>query len=359
MKVQEIFVEAENVSSTNVDFFVQHVNEKQAIRFKNTIEKINNALIADEITNPEFQDAKYVINITFELSFNNAFKEKYMYGGKWETLPKDVYEQLSYVFPGLHTIKSLEKKVAKIKSKHPAVDDIKKFINAANPIVTAMSYLKTKIVKKVRADVEKEEKEIKHREKLASHSDVKRIKELLTQITKNVYEDAIDANKKWLYLVANYVIKKVKENPKESKMTLFAKDPFGYHVASLVLDRGKPKNNYSNILDNEAKKMTDKMMNRFISKNTSKLSEIVVRKNNMKDVTLIDANTSKGTVEGTLKFNFKDKSEFIVHNKVVHSYSKYNTPFYRVPTTFHSVKMPDGSNMKQPSESKMIDVFAA
>ena len=79
----------------------------------------------------------------------------------------------------------------------------------------------------------------------------------------------------------------------------------------------------------------------------------------MQTVKLINASTSRGTVEGTIAFEFNDGSSFTVRNKVVMSYSKYNTPFYRYPTTFHNVKMPDGSTMSQPSEERMLDIFTA
>lgn len=361
MKIQELILEgALNVSPADTNYFVRNSSERLAMFFQKAIDTVNAALDADEIINPEYQSIKGTINRAFDETLSNVFNKPFLHAGAWESLPADVYEQLGYLRPELHTIGSVEKKLAKIKSKHPGVDVVKEFVLHAKPIAQAMAYLKTKVVKKVRAAVEKEEKETKYREKIASHADVKLIRETLTQITKNVYDDALKANKKWLRVLAERVIKTCTEHPKDSKMKLFARDPFGYHIAYLIIDYNMSVlPNHLTLLDKEAKKITDDMMEHFINKNTSKLSEIVAKKNNMQTVKLVDASTSRGTVEGTINFEFSDGSSFTVRNKVVMSYSKYNTPFYRYPTTFHNVKMPDGSTMSQPSEERMLDVFTA
>ncbi|MEM4258062.1 MAG: hypothetical protein QXL17_02780 [Candidatus Thermoplasmatota archaeon] len=360
LEILEIIIEAPmSISQDDIDYFSKHLDERKRMYFSNAIEKLNKALAADEIINPEFQWLKRTLNDVLDETMKRTVAEPFFYAGKYESLPGDIKEHLWYIHPELHTIISLEKKLAKIKSKHDVVDTIKKFIVHAKPLAAAMAYLKTKVVKKVRDEVKREEKETKYREKIASHDDVKRIKELLTQITQKVYSDALEANKKWLHRVGENVLNKIKENPKESKMRLFVKDPIGYQIAVIILDSDmKAKSNYKELLDKEAKKITDDMMNNFIDKNTGKLSEIITKKNNMKSATVVSADSSRGTVEGTLSFEFKDGSSFTVNNKVVMSYSKYHKPFYRFPTTFHNVTFPDGSIMKQPSENKMIDEFA-
>ena len=100
------------------------------------------------------------------------------------------------------------------------------------------------------------------------------------------------------------------------------------------------------------------MIDNFVHKNTQKLAEILTKKNNLKSVTLRGADTSRGTIEGTLGLDFNDNSSFIVHSKLVFSYSVHGKPFSRYPTTFHSVVFPDGTKMTgRASEQRMKDEF--
>ena len=100
------------------------------------------------------------------------------------------------------------------------------------------------------------------------------------------------------------------------------------------------------------------MIDNFVYKNTQKLAEILTKKNNLKTVSLRGADTSRGTIEGTLSLEFKDDSSFIVHSTLVYSYSVKGTPFSRYPTTFHNVVFPDGTRMTgRASEARMKDEF--
>lgn len=365
MNFQEFLVlcEGAKLSASGFPLLMQPLKEQAKAGFEKSLDIINSAVSADEIVNPMYGSVKYVFNQVFENAYTKLISEKYFYGGKWESLPTDIYDAFGYSYPQLHNIGSFEKKIAKIKdTKHVFMKDLIALINEMKPIAVTMSILKEKIVKKPRADVERAQKEQKHRAQVASHDDVKRIREQLTTITENVYKDALAANYKWLLTIAEHIIT-TKAETKKSLYDLFKMDPFAMHIGRMIITHEKFGNkevineNYKNILKKEATRMTKEMMDRFIEKNTKKLSEIVVKKNNLKDIKLVKADTARGVVEGIMTFTFKDKSYFTVNNKVVMSYSKYDKPFYRFPTTFHNVYLPTGERMSKPSEERMIDVF--
>jgi len=95
----------------------------------------------------------------------------------------------------------------------------------------------------------------------------------------------------------------------------------------------------------------------FIQKNTAKLSAIVTGKGNLDEITL--RSWSKSSFEGELDVTFKDGSAFVVRNKTVYKVSSQGTWFAQFPTTFHYVKMPDGTRMQgTASERRMIQEFA-
>ena len=124
-------------------------------------------------------------------------------------------------------------------------------------------------------------------------------------------------------------------------------------------DPYKMKAGYKKIIEEEAQKITDSMIENFIAKNSSKLAVIVKKKDNLKTVILRRAYTDRGTIEGSMQLEFRDGSQFDVDSQLVQSYSKYGRPFVRYPTTFHAVKMPDGKRMKgKASEARMQKEFA-
>jgi hypothetical protein len=101
----------------------------------------------------------------------------------------------------------------------------------------------------------------------------------------------------------------------------------------------------------------------FISKNVLKLSQIVDKKGNLQAIAELPSKPAHvvnglGTVEAGFKFDFTDGSQFTVINKAVCKRSFTGKYFYQFPTTFHSVRLADGTMMKQASEEKMVKEFA-
>lgn len=119
----------------------------------------------------------------------------------------------------------------------------------------------------------------------------------------------------------------------------------------------KRKGNYVDLAKAEGKRIAEDLREEFVIKNGFKLSTIVRTKGNL----------SKGFLSkvfpgedfgGELIFEFSDGSKFVVRNKSVFKISHLGAHFVQFPTTFHDVSLPGGVKMAQPSEQRMLDVFA-
>ncbi|MGY3582166.1 hypothetical protein ACVIGB_000909 [Bradyrhizobium sp. USDA 4341] len=97
---------------------------------------------------------------------------------------------------------------------------------------------------------------------------------------------------------------------------------------------------------------------RFIEKNVEKLGAIIELKgNDIPKRKIIDASVRGNILVTRMTFTFVDGSSFEVMNQIVHQYSPLGRPFVRFPTTFHDVRLADGSKLATPSEALMKTVF--
>jgi len=120
--------------------------------------------------------------------------------------------------------------------------------------------------------------------------------------------------------------------------------PNGHYVYSV-------KKDYKSIVDKMAKQSAKDAVESFVLKMKMKLSVIVGSRG-------IGVDVSGNSNRNTISFEFEDKSRFTVQNSIVLSYSVYGKPFYRYPTTFHNVILPDGKKLSSPSEAKIKKEFA-
>ncbi len=138
-------------------------------------------------------------------------------------------------------------------------------------------------------------------------------------------------------------------------------DNYSYFLQHVVKD-GKVNPGLTAALEAEAEQQVEAMQNMFVFKNTGKLSPILTAKGNLGEQKVVSVNTRQGIITAILLFTFDDGSSFRVDQSVVmsHTRDRWNnvTYFYRFPTTFHDVVMPDGSKMGYPSEERMNEVFA-
>lgn len=105
-------------------------------------------------------------------------------------------------------------------------------------------------------------------------------------------------------------------------------------------------------IEKEATRQTDDFLASYIVKNVQKLSSLVAKKP-LKEIKTLRSTAGSHTIESELFFSFEDGASFYVINKAVYVMNQAGTQFMRFPTTFHDVKMSDGTKMKMPSEEKM------
>jgi len=329
----------------------------QKKRFEEAIVSLENYLREGELIKTEFTTLKQSINSVFDKIWELSIEAPYFHNGKYANLPEDVNEILNWNIntPQVHTVNGALKKLKKIKSKnHPAAITANKLINEFILIANDVNSLKNKVVVKKRVQVEKEQTEQKAKSRMLSHDDVKKVKGILDKLSSVLRPDA---EKRVTKDVMGYIDRWQSQydgTRKTEPYQFYKTNSYAYHYVSRAIDLNtyKLKSDYKSIIAKEVKKEIDGMLGQFVEKNTNKLMTIVSHKGNLENVKLEGA-TSSGVVEGQMYFTFKDKSSFRVQNRIVSSTSKNGYPFYRFPTTFHDVKMPDGSKMKQPSEENM------
>lgn len=358
------------IENTNVNSDPQKnqlYQAKQKDRFLGALNKLNTALENKQIYNPDYIDVKSNFNNALELAQKNI-RGRYFHAGKYQSLPPEV-QQIGWdtINPQLHTIKGLLKKFEKhvANAPHPYVHEMAALIKEWQPIAEQMDSIKAMVVKGRKPNPNAEPKKV-FTPPPAAHNDLKTISGLLTQITievhtklvqsfKDQYKQTLDA-----YMAAQE--KDPKINPyeyyKQSAHNLVTirnlTDP---EVPYQVRSRIKVKPDADKIMESMANEQADFIQQSFVSKNTEKLAKIVAAKGNLKSAKVVSANAHYGTIQGQMNFVFADNSQFTVMNSAVWSYSIYNKPFIRFPTTFHDVVMPDGTSMKQPSEERMHTLF--
>ena len=364
MKLTDIYLtEAKTFTAPITLAHIPHEHNQKW--FKKGLEDLSKYVSEGELTATEFKDLKDHINRGMEKAYEQVVRAPYYHSGAWENLPEGVYDLLDFHIAA-HTLAGKLKKIRATKIKHEAIDKAKKLLTELEPIAVAVTSLKDKIVKKKKAVVQAQQTKEQSEAKILSNKDVQRVRDMLIRVTKKVRAAVQEANEEWLMgFVTRWKKQYDKDNQSTEPLRYYAKNPIARQVTSAATDSKRDggsliykfKKGYKLIVAEEAKKMTDDILEHFISKNTAKLGVVVAGKNNLKKISLVSNDASRGVVEGTLKLEFSDGSSFTVRNKVVTSYSKYGKPFYKYPTTFHNVKMPDGSKLSQPSEARMGKEF--
>lgn len=120
--------------------------------------------------------------------------------------------------------------------------------------------------------------------------------------------------------------------------------------------------NYKAAFKTYAEEVTESLCNQFVRKNVLKLAPVMAGKGNFKGVSNVSTSIQAG-LSASMTFHFEDGSSFKVINKTVTSSMPSGrgggyTYFYRFPTTFHDVVMPNGQKMGMPSLERMISIFS-
>ncbi len=345
------------------------MSEGRLKRFKSALDDYRRYKEEGEQTATEFKEMKEYLNSGISEAWNQLINQPFIYGGAWEKLPGNLNDVIGNMYPALHTIPGALKKVKKLSDQdHPMTKAAIEFLTSLEEIATDIKGMKGNIVKKKRAAVEKEQTASEANRVMLGDDDVQRVKSALEQITEDLKQELYENNLQWITrLVDRWAEQYDSENDKTDPYEFYAKNnPMGYMILQHVTKREGDwrkttyvlNDDYEAYLQKEANNITQDMMNKFVYKNTHKLAPILVKKGNLKKVTLRHASTDTGTIEGTLQLDFKDDSTFTVTSKLVWSYSRNGKQFTRYPTTFHNVKLADGTKMAgRASEERMNSEF--
>lgn len=344
-------------------------------RFKEACNVLVNAMKAGEIISTQVEEMKYSLSYFIRGAFDQiSRKHTWGKGGSPDAPPDELMWLLNP--DTARTIVAYAKKLDKMSpaiKAHPMWKDAKALCDEFGPLVEAMDWVKNNTVKasakKAEAKAAKAAEEGEYQKKYTDHKDVKKVIAILKKVSSEVENDLYKDNLKYMKeKVATF--QQSAEGGNSDYMKIFERDGFGKMIMQSLCQRVYPKGakpreqhfelipKWESRVDEMAKKDASDMVDKFVYKNSGKLSYIIFTKNNLSAVTLKNVTVRRGAVEAVLHLEFADKSEFIADSSVVLSFSVLGKPFYRYPTIFRNVKLPDGSKMGQPSEQRMDEVFA-
>lgn len=284
-----------------------------------------------EIPNPKVKEFKTYMNYAIEDAIRIE-DERDLW--KW-AYHNDVLS------PYPHQIKGKIKKVNKLpdsphKTRWLAIH--KEFLDIFD------KFSKLKVVK--RTDVKKETDKERYVRKLASSEAIKIADKALRQTAERIEKDFVIER---IQGIKDMIAKYEKADDKTKYKMRRGNEILSRHQFNKDID--------DKAIEKIAKREAENMKEAFLMKNVDKLANILEKKGELKGK---PKHTSyrKGDFFGSMRVEFKDGSGFTVVNKVVTKVNFHGTWFHQFPTTFHNVVMPDGSKMKQPSEKRMIEVFA-
>jgi hypothetical protein len=342
--------------------------------FDKIIPIIERSLENSENIITEFADVKYYLNRFVDESYNELIDKKFLHAGKYAEQPEELQwlsspSEIRSIGPYLKKLNKLSPESMKCEM----YSETKKLTDELFNLHEVYNFLKDHTVK---ASVKKKEaKEIKEAQedewmkKMVNHKDTKKVINLLKNTIASIEDKMYSTRLASLnYIVDGY--KKKIESGESDYTEIYKKNGFAKMCIQGLLKRvgedyrSKAKkefalvDNYKELIEKQAKDYATEIGNTFVYKNTNKLSYILYTKDNLDTVEINNVNLGSGYIECDLTCKFKDSSEFLANTSVVLSYSKYDTPFYRYPTIFRNVKMPDGSKLVEPSEERMDELFA-
>lgn len=336
--------------------------------FISILEKINETIENNEILNPDFNDVKYYMNRIVNAVFKKAISEKYFYEGKYAELPQEL--QFLSVPYELRNVSAFSKSLTKMKdySEEPFVKESQALCKEFIDLTEGYKFMKEHVIKvtdkrKKEKELEKEQEDLWHKN-LVNHKDVKKVLELLNIESKNIHEKLMQSHLKEVLHIID-LFKKNKNEGNQDYRESFKSNIFAVITLQQLTERKgtyySPEyqliENYAQKAEEISNKYAQDIVLKFTYKNTSKIGYILTEKNNMKEVSLSNIKLSRGRVECDVNCSFEDGSKFIANTSVVLAYSKYNKPFYRYPTIFREVVLPNGEHLSNSSEERMEEIF--
>lgn len=342
------------------DYLEKHLNKLESLS--------KDLYAAGEISNPDFVELKAYAGHFTDKFFEEA-GEKFFYSGEFKNLPEDL-QNFNFDLPSNSSqIRSATKKLDKISAeskKSECYKYLKDHLTALSTIADVIDYAKAHVYKisdrrkeQKATDVEEKEKYLKP---MLSTKSYTMMVDLIKKTSDGVKQELYKARLKDIEAIGDKVEKATKDGQVDlSKIWDFKTQVYERAISMKLCNYSRNKESLKSNWKAEAKdlamKEAEDILAKFVSKSTEKLGTLVGRKNNLKTIKVIDAKATGGQVWCDLALAFEDASSFTVETKAVYSYSKYGKLFLRFPTTFHNVKLPDGSRMSNPSEERMDTVF--
>ena len=335
-------------------------------KHKDSIEFVQKWKKGQKIPNPQFQKIKTDVSRAFDIATNSNKVKGANEFTVWGLQKQDGEpEEYKYSFPNsvLHVSGYLKRTAKQLKRsiKSPnATKLVKAAMTACEPWVEIAEKLKA-----MKGDVVKRQVGVGTKKNPVPTGVLnKEIEEELEKIGKGFAKE-LEENFEDHY---NRLIKQYQADAKRKGSTStyeLYKSRDDYHLNKILSnfldseynhkERGgyayTLKKDYKSIVDKMAKQSAKEAVESFVYKMKMKLSVIVGGRG-------IGVDVSGNSNRNTISFEFEDKSRFTVQNSIVLSYSVYGKPFYRYPTTFHNVILPNGDKLRSPSEAKIKKEFA-
>lgn len=343
----------ESIDAQSFPSLLAAMTERHLEKFNVLLPILNNALEIKEIYNVDFKEAKDLLNRAIEQAGSNLVKKEYLNKYQGVDSPEGASEAY-YAQWSLHLLPSVVKKLSKFKD-----DEIvqKALALAAElmPLSVIMKELKPYIIKGRKPNPNAKKTEV-YVPPPSARADIKQVSDTLIELTAGIREELFTQSFGRIELFVTDFQAKKRDNPRLTIRDIRSPEAVMYIQRLLDFRTSERVPDYEELKNKMAQQSADDMIEGFIFKNTKKLSSIVGKKGNLKDILILQAGARNGTIEGRLKITFDDSSEFQVDSKVVYSYSTHGTTFMRYPTTFHNIIMSDGSKLR-PSEKNMNEIF--
>lgn len=270
---------------------------------------------------------------------------------------RDASEKLPYSLYTTSDIKKAVKDVAKI-SDLPS--QLKSFFDAIKDIPELLNIIKSYVQKGREPKPVDPSKPAAFVKPLASFDSSKTAAKFMKEVAETFEKELHENITK--QVMSSY--DKAKEYNGKSPFDM-PKDPSLRAIASTVFrtttKAGKQILEFIPNHEDRLKKLIDSnvrdIVDGFVGKSASKLALILQKKGMPKSHDIVRTNVRNNMVENSMKFVFEDSSSFTLESSVVYKYSQMGKLFFQYPTRFKNVKLSDGSNMKMPSEKKMIEEF--
>ena len=334
-------------------------------KHKDSVEFVQNWKRGQKIPNPQFQKIKSDVSRAFDIATNSTKLKGANEFTVWGLQKQDgEAEEYKYSFPNsvLHVSGYLKRTAKQLKRsiKSPKASKIvKAAMTACEPweqIAITLKAMKGDVVKRqigagsnkpiipkgaISKEIEEELEKIgKGFEKELQENFEDYYEMIIDQYQKDAKKHGVTSTYDLYKSQSNYHLNKILSSFLDSKYDHNERGGYAYTL----------KSDYKKILKDTAKQNAKEGVEKFVYKMKMKLSVIVGGRG-------IGVNVDGNHNRNTMSFEFEDGSRFTIQNSIVLSYSIYGKPFYRYPTTFHNVILPNGKKLSNPSEAKIKKEF--